>query len=74
MTIWGALITAAATVLPAIGPLIGIEITPDLVREFGEQVAQLTQAVIGLIGIIMTIYGHVRATSSLERHRTTSQL
>lgn len=74
MTIWGALITAAATVLPAIGPLIGIDITPDLVNEFGEQVAQLIQAIVGLVGVIMTIYGRVRATTSLERRQITLQL
>ena len=38
MTIWGALITALATVLPAIGPLVGLDITPELVRQLGDQV------------------------------------
>lgn len=74
MTIWGAIITAASTVLPTIGPLFGIDITPDLVQEFGDQVILVVQAIGGLIGIIMTIYGRTRATASLERKQVTFQL
>lgn len=74
MTIWGALITAASTVLPVIGPLFGIDITPDLVHELGDQVTLVVQALGGLIGIVMTIYGRTRATTSLERKQITFQL
>lgn len=74
ITIWGAIITAASTVLPTIGPLFGIDITPDLVQEFGDQVILVVQAIGGLIGIIMTIYGRTRATASLERKQVTLQL
>ena len=74
ITIWGAIITAASTVLPTIGPLFGIDITPDLVQEFGDQVILVVQAIGGLIGIIMTIYGRTRATASLERKQVTFQL
>ena len=35
MTIWGAIITDSLTVLPALGPALGIDITADLVREAG---------------------------------------
>src|SRR5690606_3311113 len=73
MTIWGAISTAASTVLPTIGPLFGIDITPDLVQEFGDQVILVVQAIGGLIGIIMTIYGRTRATASLERKQVTFQ-
>ena len=37
MTIWGAAITALSTVLPVIGPAIGVDVTPDVVRQAGEQ-------------------------------------
>jgi hypothetical protein len=36
ITIWGAIITGLSTVLPALGPVLGIDITGDLVREAGE--------------------------------------
>ena len=38
ITIWGALITALSTVLPALGPVIGIDVTSDLVHELGDQI------------------------------------
>lgn len=74
MTIWGAIITAASTVLPVIGPLFGLDITPDLVNEFGDQVTGVLQALGGLIGIILTIYGRTRASTTLERRQITFQL
>jgi hypothetical protein len=74
MTIWGALITALATVLPALGPLVGLDITPELVRELGDQVVAVAQAVAGLIGTILTIYGRVRATTSIGRQQITMRV
>ena len=74
VTIWGALITALSTVLPAVGPVIGIDITGDLVREAGEQLVETVQAIGGLIGIAMTIYGRVRANQPLERRDLTVKL
>jgi len=69
MTIWGAVITALSTVLPAVGPLIGLDIPPELVRQLGDQLLLAAQAIAGAIGTILTIYGRVRATTSLTRHR-----
>ena len=34
-TVWGALITTAATVLPVIGPLFGIHVPADVITEIG---------------------------------------
>jgi uncharacterized protein (TIGR02594 family) len=65
MTIWGTIITGLATVLPAFGPLVGIDISGDLVREAGDQVVGLVQAIAGLAGTAMTIYGRIRATQPL---------
>jgi hypothetical protein len=63
-----------ALVLPALGPVIGIDITGDLVREAGEQIVQTVQAVGGLIGFAMTIYGRVRASQPLAQREVTMKL
>lgn len=67
MTIWGAIITTLSTVLPAIAPALGIDITADLVRELGAEVVQTVQAVGGLVGTILTIYDRARATQPLAQ-------
>ncbi len=74
VTIWGALITALSTVLPALGPVIGIDITGDLVAEAGEKIVETVQAVGGLVGLVMTIYGRMRASQPLERRDLTVKL
>ncbi len=74
MTIWGAIITGLSTVLPALGPAFGIDITGDLVREAGEGLVQTVQAVGGLIGTLMTIYGRVRASQPLEQRSMSLKL
>jgi lysozyme family protein len=74
MTIWGAVVTALSTVLPVMGPLIGIDISADLVQQLGDEVTRVVQAAGGLIGIIMTIYGRSRASAPLERRPVTVQL
>jgi len=69
MTIWGAVTTALFTVLPTVGPLIGLDISPELARQLGDHVVLAVQATGGLAGTILTIYGRVRATTSLERRQ-----
>lgn len=66
-TIWGALITAAATVLPVLGPFIGIELSGDIIRMAGEQALNAVQALAGLIGTALTIYGRMKAAGPLVR-------
>lgn len=66
-TIWGALITAAATVLPVLGPMIGIELPGEVVRQAGEQTISAVQALSGLFGTLLTIYGRLSATVPLVR-------
>lgn len=66
LTIWGAMITALSTVAPALGPFVGLDLTADLVRQIGEQMVTIIQAIGGLIGTIMTIYGRARATTELS--------
>ena len=74
MTIWGVIITTLSTVLPAFGPLIGLDITAELIRQAGDQIVVVVQAVGGLIGTILTIWGRARATTSLERKQLTMNL
>ncbi len=67
MTIWGTILTAASTILPILGPLVGLELTPELVQELGEQVIQLIKVIGGVAGLVMTIYGRSRASHRLVR-------
>src|SRR5690606_3973195 len=41
LTIWGVLIAASASVLPALSPIIGLDLTADLVRQLGDEVLQV---------------------------------
>jgi len=71
MTIWGVIITSLSTVLPTVGPLLGLNITADLVHQIGDQLVQVVQALGGLVGTVLTIYGRMRATPLLERRQIT---
>jgi hypothetical protein len=71
MTIWGAAITALTTVLPVVAPRLGIDISPALIQQLGDQAVGVAQAGGGLLGTFLTIYGRVRATTSLERRQIT---
>ncbi|MEQ1651089.1 MAG: TIGR02594 family protein [Hyphomicrobium sp.] len=66
-TVWGTLITALATVLPVIGPLIGLNLPADVIRQFGDQAIVVVQALAGLFGTILTIYGRAQASAPLVR-------
>jgi uncharacterized protein (TIGR02594 family) len=67
LTVWGALVTAAAAILPALGPLIGLDITSEMVRQIGSDVGSIVQAIMGVLGTLMTLYGRARATVPLVR-------
>ena len=71
MTIWGAVVTALSAVLPVVGPIVGLNISPELIQLLGDQVVLLSQAAGGVAGTILTIYGRVRATTALERRKVT---
>jgi uncharacterized protein (TIGR02594 family) len=66
-TIWGALITAAASVVPLLGPLLGIELSSDVVKQAGDQTVAAAQAITALIGTLLTIFGRLRAQGPLTR-------
>ena len=67
LTIWGTIVTALSTVLPYLGPLIGFDISAELIRQLGVAVTQLLHALGGVIGIILTIAGRLRANQPLMR-------
>ena len=71
ITIWGIVITALSTVLPAVGPALGFNVTAELIRQLGDNVVTLAQALGGLIGTIMAIYGRLRTNAPLERRQIT---
>jgi lysozyme family protein len=73
LTVWGAAVTAAA-ILPALGPLIGLDITGETVRQIGSDVGVIAQAVAGVIGTLMTLYGRSRATAPLTRREMNVRL
>ncbi len=66
-TVWGTLITAAATVLPVIGPLLGISIPADVIKSLGDQTVVVVQALAGLFGTLLTLYGRSQASAPLTR-------
>ena len=74
MTIWGALITAAAAVLPTIGPIVGLDLDAAMVRVLGDQVLTVAQALTALFGTTLTIYGRARAALPLARRSITLKL
>lgn len=74
LTIWGVLVTTLSTVLPVVGPVIGFDITPELVRQLGDGVVQVVQAAGGLIGTALTVWGRLRATQPLVRTRVSLTL
>lgn len=66
LTIWGVIITFLSAVLPVLGPIIGVDITAAEIEELGEKGWQTLQALGGLIGSIMAIYGRIRAKQAIS--------
>ena len=67
LTIWGTIVTVLSSVLPALAPVTGIDVTPDLIESAGRGVVETVQAVGALIGTLLTIYGRVRADQPIQR-------
>ncbi len=65
-TLWGTLITAAATVLPVIARAIGVSLPADVIQTFGNQTITAVQAVAGLFGTALAIYGRFKASTVLS--------
>ncbi len=67
MTIWGALTTGLAAILPVFGPLFGLDLTGELIGQLGSEAVAAGQAVVALVGTLLTITGRSRATQPIER-------
>ncbi|WP_439542651.1 TIGR02594 family protein [Hyphomicrobium sp.] len=67
LTIWGTIVTVLSSVLPALAPVTGIDVTPDLIQSAGRGVVETVQAVGALVGTLLTIYGRVRADRPIQR-------
>jgi uncharacterized protein (TIGR02594 family) len=66
MTVWGVVMTTLSAVLPTLGPILGLNITADLVQQLGDQLVAIVQALGALVGTLLTIYGRMRATVPLS--------
>lgn len=74
VTVWGTLVTLITTVLPAVAPLLGLTISPSAAQALGDQALLVIQAVGGLAGTIMALWGRSRATTPLTRRTITLNL
>lgn len=74
MTMWGVIITTLSTVLPVVGPFIGLDISGEMIRQIGAQATQVFQALAGLVGTVLTIYGRARATVPLMQRQLSIRL
>lgn len=74
LTVWGAFVTAAAAILPTLGPLVGLDITSDAIRQLGSDAGSIVQALAAFAGTLMTIYGRARATVPLVRREMNVKL
>ncbi len=74
LTIWGSIVTGLSTVLPVLAPLIGLNLTAELVMTLGDNLLRAGQAVGGLLGTIMVILGRTRATQRLTTRSFTLRM
>lgn len=61
ITVWGAIITAMAAVLPGLLGVFGIIISAEEIKTIGQQGVEVLQALAALVGTVMVIVGRMRA-------------
>jgi uncharacterized protein (TIGR02594 family) len=74
MTLWGVAITALTAVIPALGGVLGLEISAEMAEFIGRELTNLVQGGGGLLGTIIAIYGRLRAEGPLIRKRLSVRL
>ena len=57
-----------------IGVTLGISITPELAEEIGQNVVVIIQALGGLIGTLMALFGRARATALLQARSSRAKI
>jgi hypothetical protein len=67
LTIWGTIVTVLSTVLPALAPVTGVDVTGDMIKSVGRDTVEAVQAIGALLGTLMTIYGRVRASQPIQK-------
>lgn len=71
LTIWGAVVTGLAAVLPAVGPAFGFNVSPATIHTAADQIMGIAQALTGLAGTLAAIYGRTRAIQPLIQRTVT---
>ena len=71
ITIWGAVASGLAAVLPAIGPAFGVDVSAATIHTAADQIGATVQAAAGLVGTLLAIYGRLRATQPLKQRLIT---
>ena len=66
MTIWGVIVTSLTTILPLVARGFGVDLPAQVVQDLGSQITAVLQALGGLAGILMTVFGRVRASQPLQ--------
>ncbi len=74
ITIWGAIVTGLAAVVPAVGPAFGLTVSPTAIHTVADQMLAVAQALAGLTGTLTVIFGRVRATQPLMQRSVTLKL
>lgn len=65
VAIWGGIITFLSAVLPAVGKVIGWDINPADLVNLGDAGTQAINAIGGMVGTFLIIWGRLRANSAL---------
>ncbi len=53
------------TLIPVLGPAIGIDLPGEVIRQAGDQTISVVQAVTGLLGTLLAIYGRTKAKQGI---------
>jgi hypothetical protein len=64
-TIWGGIILFIVSMLPVIQNFLGVSLTADEVREFGDAGGRLIENIVAVAGFILVVLGRWRAQKNL---------
>lgn len=64
-TFWGTIIAFLTAVLPQLGEYLGVNITPAMVQTIGDNLWGIIQAIGGVFGTALAVYGRINATQKI---------